>query len=223
VKRSIRLPLFVALTVFLSIALGCGRPTQRDRSSLVQATAEPTPLPNREAETYAVLSAVIKDLYVDANKSLLVIEHVDRCPTTVDPLDPDVRELRQQMEDSAISDMPQLTPDTLEDFHAREGDCQLFKRSFDIPVQYELVTAKQLNPLFPKGEYDRWYRRFYRKYPNSSGIINFSNPGFNGAFTQALVSTGRVCGGLCGSGYFVLLEKDNGRWTVQAKVQTWVS
>ena len=86
-----------------------------------------------------------------------------------------------------------------------------------------LVGQKDLEPLFPKGEFDRAWGKFYAKYPNSSGIINFSNPGFNRIYTQAVVSTGRGCGGLCGAGYFVLLAKEHGAWTVKTKVETWVS
>jgi hypothetical protein len=78
-------------------------------------------------------------------------------------------------------------------------------------------------PRFPKGEFDRAWSKFYAKYPNSSGIISFSNPGFNRGYTQAVVSTGRGCGGLCGAGYFVLLAKEHGVWTVKTKAETWVS
>jgi hypothetical protein len=223
VKTLIRYSVVAPLLVAALIGFGCGRNPQRQTASTNQSSVKPTPAANPEAEKFAVLSAVIKDMYADATTRLLVIEHEDPCPKTVEPLDPKVLELRQHMEDSAITDMPQLAPDTLEDFHASANRCQPLERRLDIPVKYVLVRSKDLEPLFPSGEFDRMYRRFYRKYPDSAGIINFSNPGFNRDFTQALISTGRVCGGLCGSGYFVLLEKEDDRWTVQAKVQTWIS
>jgi hypothetical protein len=127
------------------------------------------------------------------------------------------------MEDDAFQSLPELARETIDDFHAREKECHPLAKKLDLPIKYVLVGSKELKPLFPEGEIDRGWSRFYAKYPGSSGVIGFSNPGFNRAYTQAVVSTSRGCGGLCGAGYFILLTKDSGVWKIKTKHGTWVS
>lgn len=179
-----------------------------------------------ESERYGVLSALIREMYVDDGVKLLVIEHQGRCPTLAqagEVPDAKVQEMRHQMEEYAFKGLQELKGETIDDFHAKAEECHPLISQLDIPVRYLLVTDENLEPLFPKGELDRGWTRFYAKYPGSSGIISFSNIGFDLEMKQALVSTGRGCGGLCGAGYFVLLAKDKGVWKVQTKINTWVS
>jgi hypothetical protein len=180
---------------------------------------------NYDAEQRAAVSAIIKDMYVDQRTELLVIQHAASCPTPqpIETPNPKVAEMRQQMETDAFQRMPELARETIDDFHSRSNECHPLANKLDISVKYVLVGQKDLEPLFPKDEFDRAWSKFYAKYPNSSGIISFSNPGFNRGYTQAVVSTGRGCGGLCGAGYFVLLAKEHGVWTVKTKAETWVS
>jgi hypothetical protein len=161
-------------------------------------------------------------MYLD--KPLLVIQASDPCPPAKgdESSDQKVEELRQQTE-YAFKGMPQLALQTIDDFYARARECHSLQRKLNIPGEYVLVGSKDLEALFPQGGLDRVWSRFYAKYPGSSGIINFSNPGFNQDFTQALISTGRVCGGLCGAGSLVLLKKEQGAWRVETKIGTWVS
>ncbi|MFZ0060403.1 MAG: hypothetical protein WAL47_00015 [Pyrinomonadaceae bacterium] len=180
---------------------------------------------NYETEQHAALSAIIRDMYVDNRTRLLVIEGVDPCPSPQPAETPDakVEEMRQRMENFAFQKMPELARETIDDFHSRMKECHPLANKLGVPSKYVLVGSKDLKPLFPKGSFDRAWSRFYAKYPGSSGIIQFSNPGFNRDYTQAVVSTGRSCGGLCGEGYFILLTKDQGAWKIKTKVGTWVS
>jgi hypothetical protein len=164
-------------------------------------------------------------MYVDDGTHLLVIEGADPCPSPQPNATPNakVEELRRQTEDYAFQRMPELARETIDDFHSRKKECHSLTNKLDVPIKYVLVTSKDLERLFPEKEFDRAWTRFYAKYPESSGTINFSNPGFNRDYTQALLSTGRLCGGLCGAGYFVFLTKDRGTWTVKTKIGTWVS
>lgn len=156
---------------------------------------------------------------------LLVISNTDPCPTPEpkETPNPKVLEMRQQMEDDAFQSLPELARETIDDFHAREKECHSLPKKLDIPIKHVVVASSDLDSLFPTGEFDRAWSRFYAKYPESSGIIGYSNPGFNRDYTQAVLSTSRGCGGLCGAGYFVLLAKDGGLWKIKTKTQTWVS
>jgi hypothetical protein len=212
----------VSLTVIFLVVVGfsCRR---KNEARTPQSVA--TIQPYYETEQHAALSAIIRAMYVDDRTRLLVIAHADPCPTpdAAETPNPKVEEVRQHMEDDGFQGMPELAGETIADFHAHAKECHPLARKLDIPIDYELVGPKDLEQLFPKGEFDRAWRRFYTKYPKSSGVISFSNPGFNRDYTQAVVSTGRGCGGLCGAGYFVLLTKVQNVWTVKTKVGTWVS
>ncbi|HYJ47199.1 MAG TPA: hypothetical protein VEV81_11360 [Pyrinomonadaceae bacterium] len=178
-----------------------------------------------EAEKYAVYSALIKDMYVDGRTKLLVIEGAGDCPSPspADKVsDKDLKKMRDEMEGYAFKQFPELKLETIDDFHARTKECVSLNSRFEIPIEYVIVSYKEINSLFSKQGLDGW-DRFYERYPVSSGIIGFSNVGFNRAMNQALVSTSRSCGGLCGAGYFVLLKKEQGVWKVQSKQMTWVS
>lgn len=207
--------------ILMTGAFGCTRQSNIDRSQANVASSRT----NYKTELYATLSTVISNMYVDDHTHLLVIQGADPCPSPQPVATPNakVEEMRKGIEDYAFQRMPELAPETINDFHARSKECHPHENKLDVPIEYVIVGFKDLAPLFPKGGFDRFWRRFYAKYPQSSGIITFSNPGFNRDYTQAVLSTGRMCGGLCGVGHFVLLTKEHGVWKVKTKVETWVS
>jgi hypothetical protein len=164
-------------------------------------------------------------MYLDDDTHLLVIEGTDPCPTPEADATPDaeVHETAKKMEDAAFEKIPELARETIDDFHARAKECHPLSDKIDVPIKVVLVGSKDLEPLFPKGEFDRAWSRFYAKYPGSSGTITFSNPGFNHDHTQAMIYSGRLCGGLCGAGFLLLLETESGAWKVKSKFGMWVS
>ena len=218
---SVRLLIPLVVIILMTCGFACTRQSNASTSQLSVASSQN----NYETEMYAVLSTVIRDMYVDDRTRLLVIEGADPCasPQPTETPDAKVDQMRKQTEDYAFQKMPGLARETIDDFYSREKECHMLANQLDVPIKYVLVTSKDLEPLFPKDEFDRFWSRFYAKYPQSSGTINFSNPGFNRDYTQAVLSTGRMCGGLCGAGHFVLLTKDHGAWRVKTKIETWVS
>lgn len=174
-----------------------------------------------DAEKYAVYSALLKDMYVNDGIKLLVIGTADHCPKTPDEKAPDAD--AEQMASDLGNGLPGLERATVEDFVARSNRCEPLGRRFELPVDYVLVTRKELDRLFGRGDVGGGWERFYKKYPGSAGIISLSNVGFNAAMDQALVAPSKGCGGLCGAGYYVLLAKRDGVWRVQSKSMTWVS
>lgn len=90
------------------------------------------------------------------------------------------------------------------------------------------ISAPDLNVvLIPQPEFPdnlgMFWDTFYKTYPNSSGLIYFSHVGFNSSNDQAFVYVGRSCGGLCGSGSYILLKKRNGRWLILSDSVLWIS
>lgn len=86
-------------------------------------------------------------------------------------------------------------------------------------INYVIVRESDL----PDGKFENFWERFYKKYPKSFGLMYFSKVGFNDRHDQAFVYVGRSCGGLCGAGKYVLLNKVNGEWVVTDEQGLWVS
>jgi hypothetical protein len=177
---------------------------------------------NPEMETYAVYSALIKEMYVHDGIKLLVIETANECPKSSEDnkaSDENAEQMRRELE----KDLPGLERTTVEDFLAQSNKCEPLSRRFDVPVNYVLMPNKEIDRVFRKDGVGGGWKRFYDEYQDSSGIISFSNVGFNAEMNQAFIYTGKSCGGLCGAGYEVLLTKQDGVWKVLSKTMTWVS
>jgi hypothetical protein len=202
----------ILIALFFVVSVGC----RHERTRLVPRAEQA----DYGTEQHSVVSAVIRGMYVDGSTRMLAIDNLDPCPTLEALPDPKVEELRGQIEAHAFERLPEVSPETVDDFHARIKQCHPLSRRLDVPIDYVLLGAKELELLFPK---NGGYKKFYRKYPHSSGTISFSNPGFNAGFTQAIISTGRFCGLRCGQGYFVLLTKDADVWKIKTKIDTWIS
>jgi len=114
--------------------------------------------------------------------------------------------------------MPEAELQTLDNYLANNKTPEPLKVS-NLGINYVIVKDSDL----PDVKFDRFWAKFYKKYPNSSGIIFFSNVGFNDQHDQAFVYAGRSCGGLCGEGEYVLLNKVNGKWEIRQERGLWVS
>jgi hypothetical protein len=197
--------------------------TVQTQSLSTAAPAARPPLTQSEPETekYGVYAALIRDMYLEGDVELAVIGEETGCVIPSD--DADAEKMRGASEEYAFKAMPELSSETLEDFHYQIKHCRILSRNFELPLKYVLVNNKKLEALFPSGGLGDGWNRFYARYPHSTGIIGLSNVGFNREMNQALVYTSRSCGGLCGAGFYVLLAKEQGSWKVQRQVNTWVS
>lgn len=173
-------------------------------------------------EQYAVYSTLIKDLYIDERTKLLVFdEETTGCLPPID--NEEMIGLKQQMEDYAINELSALLPQTISDFQNKSRQCNLLDSQFSSPIKFVIASKSDISNIFRENDIIDGWQRFYEKFPNSSGLINYSNIGFNSEMTQAFVYTGRGCGGKCGAGYYVVLQKKRNIWVVVDKFNSWVS
>jgi hypothetical protein len=113
--------------------------------------------------------------------------------------------------------LPEAESQTLDNYLLRNETPEQLK-VWNPGVNYVLVTNREL----PASATNFW-GEFYKKFPDSSGIVSFSNVGFNDQHDQAFVYAARSCGGLCGEGDFVLLKRVNGEWKIVDDECLWVS
>ena len=124
-----------------------------------------------------------------------------------------------QTASSLQSQAPTLRQATLDAFREVNSQQSTFKRSFSLAVNYELANSTQLGSVIRNGGWPAFYKRF----PGSPGIVSFSRVGMSGDGTQALFYTSHVCGGLCGGGQFVVMERRDGRWFIEKEIDMWMS
>lgn len=114
--------------------------------------------------------------------------------------------------------IPEAEAQTLDNYLLSNKTRQELK-VWNLGVNYVLVRNSDL----PDGQLESFWAGFHKKYPTATGLVFFSKVGFNDRHDQAFVYVGRTCGGLCGSGEYVLLSKVNGRWVVSNEQGLWVS
>jgi hypothetical protein len=114
---------------------------------------------------------------------------------------------------------PTLQRTTIDSFRELNKQQAPVRRSFHLVFDYELVNSAQLDSIFKHGDWPAYYQRF----PGSPGILTFSRVGFSRDGTQALFYLNGRCGGLCGTGMYVVMEKRNGRWMVETEIEMRVS
>jgi hypothetical protein len=115
---------------------------------------------------------------------------------------------------------PSLQQTTIDGFRTASARQALLSRAFRIPAEYEIIDSAQLESAFKRG--GDW-TAYYALYPGSQGYETLSRVGFNADATQALFYASNHCGGMCGGGWYVVMEKRNGRWLTSNEIDMWVS
>ena len=171
-----------------------------------------------EAEEYAVYSALIQSMYVDAGTSfgggrpeLIVIQD----QTQLGP----VTTLSETLEGISHA-WPDLPDETLTDFETKNKSPQALKPLFSLDVEYAFFSDKEMDEIFLNSS---GWDTFYEKYPHSQGILTLSRVGLDRSLDTAVVCVGNQMHWVAGQGYYVLLEKVTGRWEVRGKQMTWIS
>ncbi len=177
-----------------------------------------------EANQYAVYNALIADddltpyfsrksnLLSSKSNLLVIIERAN-----IDYLgDSNFRELLANVPNQ----LPSLSKATFDDFLANNKSRVLLKDLFTLPVKRVFISDEELNTIFKDKLY---WEAFYKKYPNSQGVMTLSNVGFDAQKKQALVYVSNSRGSLDAVGIYAVLEKQNDVWRVKEKYEAWVS
>jgi hypothetical protein len=116
---------------------------------------------------------------------------------------------------------PALQQTVLDSFRHVNAHPAFLPRSLHLSIDYETVTSAQLDPIFCK--HCGYWPAYYKQFPGSQGLLTFSGVGFSADGTQAFFYFSNRCGGLCGTGDYVIMEKHDGRWGIQKEIGMWVS
>lgn len=123
--------------------------------------------------------------------------------------------------DSLLRRAPSLQKTTVDAFRNANARQAILRPSFTPPVSYEIIDSAQLESAFKRNGGD--WPAYYKQYPGSQGYATFSRVGFSADGTQALFFISNRCGALCGGGWYVVMEEQNGRWALLQEIHMWVS
>ena len=126
-----------------------------------------------------------------------------------------------------------LSPTTLEDWLAHTTPIAT-PRALTASRPIEVLTATVWGELIASsrlradegsmGPPDAAYwKEFHLRYPGSSGWIQLSNVGLSPTRDHALLQAGETRGLMSGAGYWVLLRREGGRWSIVQRVKRWIS
>ncbi|MEN9728227.1 MAG: hypothetical protein RL434_2593 [Pseudomonadota bacterium] len=95
---------------------------------------------------------------------------------------------------------------------------------FSTRVPHVLLSDTARETLFRGDEPQQGWRLFFRKYPQSAGLVRLSRAGFNAARSEALVYLEFQCGAECGSGRLVQLTRTpTGPWQINSGELLWIA
>ena len=203
----------------LLISYGCAKP-QEQRQHKVDyneicarkyhaQTLELENSPTPEAEEYKVYVAVLEAEFIFTATERIVIQNGI------------VEDGIEGVLKSAVyaAEALTVTNDLLNDFRTKNQEIYHFENFFDLDVPVILINREKLCQILENTNWDN----FYRHYPHSGGLKEFSRVAFNAEKTEALVYVGNSARALMGWGQFVLLAKESEKWVVIGRHITWVS
>jgi hypothetical protein len=120
---------------------------------------------------------------------------------------------------------PPVVPDaSLVDSFARVRSLRALLAADRLKVPAErVIHDSDVRSFFTQrpGDLSGAWEAFHKQY--GGGYLIFSRVGFNHDHMQTLLSVSVHCGGLCGTGLYVLLQKVGGDWRPVSQKMTWVS
>ena len=175
-------------------------------------TILPTPAANQiDQEEQAVYAFLLAKMY--QHKGFVIMANTAASATGVDNT--------AQTLDYVLQNMHDVAPTTLDSFRARNSTAQILRPDMQLGGPYTLLSETARNQIFSQNQ--SGWDIFYYHYPQAPGLTTFSKVGFNANLDQALVYMGTQSNWTVGTGYYLLLNKTNGTWSIDQQVMIWVS
>jgi hypothetical protein len=172
----------------------------------------PTPVANKiDLEEQAVYAFLLPEMY--QNKGYVIMDTTTTNISGVENTDQTLAYILQNLHD--------VSNETEASFRSRNDQAYPFRSDMDLGTPYTLLSQSGRNRIF--GQNQSGWEVFYNRYPQAPGITTLSRVGFNSTLDQALVYIGTQSNWLAGAGYYVLLKKADGVWSIDQQVMAWIS
>jgi len=199
----------VRKTVFILIILSFCLALQSCREPIAEV---PNQIVDDEYKVYSdALSQLVR---LPEGKDTLVIREM----TTLRPAEFDER--RKSYLKKHFGE--KISDDLIEQFGAVNAKPRTLQNKFINSLSIVLISKAEEDKIFHP--IDEGWKRFYLKYPKSTGTIELSRAAFDARKTKALLYYGTSFDyGKGGIGYYLLLKRINDRWTIEKKIRCWIA
>lgn len=186
------------------VMLGCLDITRIDETN---AWKNATPDNISEAEEYAVYNAIIgqRKPGMEVNRSFIRVISSNTTPI-LKPYDPGDY-------DKIARELPGLELDTFEDYNEKNAISYPLKNLFNLSVIHVRANGSEIDELYEPFD--------HMGCTDVPLIVSLSRVGFNADRTQALVAFGYAFERV-GFGGLKLLQKNDGNWTEEISMRTWI-
>jgi hypothetical protein len=109
-------------------------------------------------------------------------------------------------------------------YYQMNGSSYYFDNNFNVSgKEIKLISTTEIQYIFSGQDINDGWDEFFKEYPNSEGIVEFTRIGFNQNHNQALLEIGRQDASLGGSGKIIFLQKVKNTWIIKDSIATWIS
>lgn len=218
-----------ALAILAAVAMAAVSPVHGVEAKLRNDGDMPSPVIATPDEMHAIVSAVVEHMKFEgaplpppglgepprlAPKPILVV--VDRSLCFAVATKPDCG--WESTEDLLIPELDAVAP---REFRAELVAANQEPHLLDLEgiPHTKVARSSDIERISAKG----WWRDFYNQFPDSAGLARISQPVLAKDRMQALIFVAHYCGGLCGTGTILLLNRTGTDWQVIKKQMLWIS
>ena len=110
--------------------------------------------------------------------------------------------------------------EAIKSFQQRNVISHKLETKFPTDIDYKIIKQKEINEYFKN---EKTWDAFYKDFPESDGLYDFSRVGFSRDRKEALIYVSHSCGGKCGTGRYYYLTKESGTWEIVEEVYLWTA
>ena len=172
----------------------------------------PAPAPSAgHADELAVMALVVDSVLAQPNERFLVLAD------STSPSHLDAEQLANFVPALDSASRAELMHDFLAK-NATPGPTPV-----SIPATSVLRISNVSRIFAGDGDFSAKWEAFFTRFAPARAYNTISRPGFDAPRRNAVIATGTICGGRCGQGRLIVLEKTGGAWRIARRVDTWVS
>jgi len=180
-------------------------------AACMRAPAQPAPRSASDADELAVMALVVDSVLAQPDAPFLVMAD----STSASHLG------AEQLDNFVPTLDPAARAEIIADFAARNAVSVPTPSA--IPAT-SVIRISNVSRIFAgEGDFNAKWEAFFTRFAPVRSYNTLSRAGFDAAHRTAVIATGTVCGGRCGQGRLIVLQKTDGGWHIARRVDTWVS
>ncbi|MDQ3749432.1 MAG: hypothetical protein M3367_10550 [Acidobacteriota bacterium] len=164
---------------------------------------------------FVIYNLLIKDVFGSNNKGLLLIDNQTEAFSKIGGgIDDTLNYVQKKTEEKSVNES------VFQNFKEKNKVSENLIYLSECGEKCLLINHQEITKLFTKSN---GWEELHKRYPTFRSLLTFSQIGFDGHKTKALVYMGYVNGMKAGEGFYFLLVKEEESWKIKEKINVWDS